>query len=535
MGNDKAKQSILLTIRNWSFFVTLLLFAMSLPFSESMISIQSGVVLLQALLFYRKSDHFIKDGALWLLVSVFFVYLAGCLKTNDQATALYELKKNLFWLTVPAGIALSPRLTEKQFWSVLLAFVLAVILSSFFSTGRLILSGSLQSAEFREAHFVSHISFSLQVNLALFILGYSLIYKPPVISVLRKPVLILGFIWLLCFSVVLKSMVGWVALYFTVLVIFIISYKKLPFKRWNLMVYAGLLLLFCLPILYVACVVFDFYQIKDTRPKQEIVYTANGRPYYFDFNDQSKENGHYVNWYLCEEELKAAWDQRSDIKFHQPDASGYPVHYTLIRYMTARGLKKDSAGVAALSDCDIDNIQHGIANPVFARSMFSVYPRVYETIWEVDHYYRTGNPSHQSFSQRLEYNKAAWLIIKDNPLLGIGTGNYKLAYRQALLTMGSKLPPELFNISHNQYLNYWVKFGLAGVVWILLCLYFAIVKTHQKKNLLLWSLLLIYLFANFGENNFETHVGLSGFLLFFSMFLWHSPEELKHQPDFRSW
>ncbi len=515
---------------NTFFFITVLLFAISLPFAEFMISILAGVVLLQALVFFNPAKIQWKDPILLLIVSVFGLYLLGCWFTNDIHTALYELKKTMFWLLVPMGVAWSRRLNKRQFTWILMAFIIAVVLSSLVSTGRLLFLKSLAS-NFREAHFVSHITFSLQVAFSVFILLFFILWPDHETKIFPRWLLLILALWLLAFLFMLKSMIGLIAFYFSAFVLLLIIFTQYKRKKWRSTILIMAVVVFVLPLGYLAKVAYDFFTPRDRLPENGIAYTLNGNAYTFDIENRQKENGYHVYWYFCEPEMIKEWNSRSSIPYNEPGANAYPVGSTLIRYLTAKGLKKDSAGVATLSEQDIKNIQLGIANPVFARSVLSIYPRVYETIWEIDNYFRTGDPNRQSLSQRIEFSKAAWLLIQKKPLFGIGTGNYPEAYRTAHVEMQSKLNPELYGVAHNQYLNYWVKFGLAGLLWIIFVLIYAIVRKKQGNNLLLQSFLLIFFFANFGENNFETHVGLSFFLLFFSLFIWHWPEIDKPNPE----
>jgi hypothetical protein len=229
-----------------------------------------------------------------------------------------------------------------------------------------------------------------------------------------------------------------------------------------------------------------------------------------------------VHWYISKNELEKEWNKVSDIKLYEKDATGYKIYYTLIRYMTSRGLTKDSAGVASLTADDIRNVQNGVSNHIYVSRKYSIYPRIYQTIWELDEYFRTGNPNNQSLSQRIEYIKAAIYIMKNN-FWGIGTGNFRIAYENAYNEIDTKLNEDLMLNVHNQYLSYMVKFGVPGFLLIFFLVGYAIIKRKQHRNFLLIILLIIIGLANMSETTLETHIGLPFFLLFLSLFLWHWP------------
>jgi hypothetical protein len=281
------------------------------------------------------------------------------------------------------------------------------------------------------------------------------------------------------------------------------------------------------PVLYVYTVWKDFYDIEKLDPQKVEKYTVAGNPYSFDFNSFEKENGYWVKAYICETELRKEWNKRSRMKYDSLDVNGYSYGSTLIRYLTSKGYRKDSLGVTRLSEEDVKASENGIANYIFVNNRFSIYPRIYETIWELDRYIHAGDPNFQSLSQRIEFIKASFILIKSNPLVGIGTGNWKIKYAEAYKKMNSKLIKENQGPSHNQYLNYLVKFGVLGFVYIFSMLFLPVFREKHKQNLVFWLFLISISIANFADANFETHMGLSFFCFFYCFFLWHSPQEFK--------
>ena len=73
--------------------------------------------------------------------------------------------------------------------------------------------------------------------------------------------------------------------------------------------------------------------------------------------------------------------------------------------MTSKGFRKDSLRFQSLTKEEIDNICEGIPNVIYARSQFSIYPRIYETIWEVDQYLKEPNPKDKSLAMRFDLLK----------------------------------------------------------------------------------------------------------------------------------
>jgi hypothetical protein len=503
-----------------------------LPFSEAFVSISAGLLLFQSLVLTSWKHPSVKREnliSLFMILSIFLVYVAGMINTEDFSFALYELRKVSFWIVLPIAFFISPRLSSKQFHSVLFLFAMAVIAASIVAFIRLIFRANFHIDGFREITMISHIRYSFQLVLSVIIVAYFIFSKNTKILPLKlnKGILVFGLIWLVGFLFVLKSITGIIVFLgtLTVFFLFLILEIKNRYKKGFTIFF--LVLLVAVPTVYVANVWNDFYNIESLDPVMVDKYTASGNPYSFDFSSNEKENGNWVKAYINEKELRQEWNKRSETNFDSLDENGYSYRSTIIRYLTSKGLRKDSVGVSKLSETDIAAIENGIANHIYVDQGFSVYPRVYETIWELDRYLNSGNPNNQSFSQRIEFVKASLLLIKKNFWLGIGTGNWKIKYAEAYNEMNSKLKPENQGPSHNQYLNYMVKFGVIGFIFIFAMLLIPIFREGHQKNLIFWLFLISISIANFGDANFETHMGLSFFCFFYVLFLWHSPEKLK--------
>jgi hypothetical protein len=231
------------------------------------------------------------------------------------------------------------------------------------------------------------------------------------------------------------------------------------------------------------------------------------------------ENGHYTYLYVCHDEMRIEWNKVSNIKYDDIRPNGFPLYATLIRYLTSKGLRKDADGVKSLTQQDIQNIENGISNVIFQNKKYSLYPRIYQTVWEFYMYSQTGDPSYQSFSQRIEYTKAAISIIKNNFWFGVGAGNWKEEFKNTYIANNSKLEEGLYASSHNQYLNYMVKFGFAGFLVIMFFIIYPVLKSRSYNDLLFLIFLVFMFFANFADSNFESHMGSSFFIFFYCLFV----------------
>ncbi len=524
------KTKLLNKYRENTFFLSLIVTASAFPFSEALISIAVGLLLAQALVLQswkHPSVNWTTAKMALFPVSIFFVYLIGTAFTIDYSFALYELKKTIFWAVVPLAMFLSPKLNNKQTYLVLFVFISSVALASFIYAGKLVLNQYFNVADFRSVSIISHIRFSLQVVLSLILLSWFIYNSKRVPFKINVIIFWSLLVWLTLFLVLLKSLIGILAFLGVSMVFLIIAVVRTKKSKLKFALVVGLGLAILIPSVFVGSVIKDYYNFETVHPEDVDLYTASGNLYHHDFEQGLRENGKLVFIYICEEELRQEWNKRSNIKYDD-DINGYILGSTLIRYLTSKGYRKDSLGISKLTSEDIDLIQKGVTNYKFKNHSYSIYPRVYETIWELDYYQRTGDPNEKSLAQRIEFIKASFILIKDSPVFGIGTGNWVIEYNRAYDSMNTLLLKEKRASSHNQYVNYLVKFGILGFSWILFAILFPVFRLGHRNNYVLILFLFLYAFANLGDANMETHMGLSFFTFFYCFFLRNSTPKIKN-------
>ncbi|TKG92328.1 O-antigen ligase domain-containing protein [Puteibacter caeruleilacunae] len=515
-------KEIFTTIKSKTYLAGLLLMAICLPLSESFVSISTGILLFGWLIegkWKTKLMRLKEDRSLILVLSIFFVYLIGMFFTHDLKVALYDLRKNIFILILPLIIATSI-INRKTLWKILGCFVLSVNVASILSLLKLFFREKYNIENIWEITYISHIRFSFQLILAIAIIGYYLYLTYKTNKNWYRKLLWVNMIFLVGFLLLLKSLIGIISFIGTGLYLILFIASKSHSLKLKRILLSSVILLVISCTGYLSWCVYRFYDVEDIHPEQLEKYTVNGNPYSHNLNDKQIENGHYVYLYICNKELEKTWNQRSSYDINAINVNGFRIYKTLIRYLTSKGLRKDSMGIASLSDQDIHNIEQGIANHIHVNRFSSLYPRIYNTLWEIDVYLRTGDPNYMSLAQRIEFLKAAITIIKDRPILGVGTGNWKKAFTVAYEKNGSLLRKELYSSSHNQYLNYMVKFGILGFCWIMFCWISPVFFRNRKNHFLLLVLLVSIGISNLGDSNLESHMGLSFFSFFYCLFVW---------------
>ncbi|WP_321287358.1 O-antigen ligase family protein [uncultured Sunxiuqinia sp.] len=504
------------------FYVAMLVFVVALPFSEGLISTSIGLLFLASLFQLKKIEiksRFRNHQLLLYPVAVFLVYVLWLIFTNDWHWAIYDLKKNLSYLLIPTAFIFAPSISAKLQQNVLYVFVVAVFISALITFVYFYLQDENSLLEAQKYGFIHHIRFSFQLVLSLILIPHFLLVDFYHQKKSLKLISLVGAIFLIIFLIWHQSLTGvltFIGTAFLALLILSSHIKKPMLKR---IIFSLLLVLVIAPSVYLAYAVKRFYTVEKVTTEELAETTQLGNNYSHNFENKLLENGHYVWLFVCEKELESEWNKRADIKYDGVDKTGYPVSQTLIRYVTSKGLRKDADGIRKLSDQDIENIEHGISNYIFAEKGISLYPRIYMSIWEIDTYLKTRAANQHSLAQRIEYTRAAITIIQDHFWLGVGTGNWKKAYAEAYETNQSKMDPARYGNAHNQYLNYMVKFGFIGLLLITFFIVYPVVKSKAYRSSIFLLFLISMFIANFGDSNFETHVGSNFFIFFYCFFL----------------
>ena len=466
--------------------------------------------------FFRIFARFLRKDNMPAIVfsSLYLLHIMGLIFTVDFDYALKDLRIKLPLLVLPVIFTVSETLDWKKFRTLMLFFIGAVTAGTLISTYVLL---TQEVDNLRDiSQFISHIRFSLLIGIAVFTLAY-FITRQAGFAKYMQALFVIILVWLGVYLLLSASITGLVVL-FIALFVMAIHYTL---KRKNIYSRMATVILILAPVIllvYLMGVVTDVYKIHKVNIESLEKETALGNLYWHDTSNLQIENGHYVWLYIATDELREAWNQRSNLDFDGQDNKGQLLQFTLIRYMTSKGLRKDAEGISKLSDDDIYLVENGEASYHYhERSEF--YIRLYKIIWEVQQYLRTGDPSGYSAMQRVEYWKTSYMIIKQQPLVGVGTGDMNIAFEHQYEIMDSPLKPEFRWRSHNQFLSITVGFGLIGIIWFLVVLLYPPIKTGRLNDYFFLAFFVIMLVSMISEDTIETQAGVTIFAFFTSLFL----------------
>jgi hypothetical protein len=434
-------------------------------------------------------------------------------------TALVKIKNNLPLAMLPLIMSTSAPLSQKSKIRLMQWFVLAVSVAAAICLFVYYENPAATTRDFRKISlFMPHIRFALLIIMAIFILLYHSFYLIPKEMRLQKILQVIVALMLAAFLLVLRSFAGIIILFIT-LTAFAIRASTISGREWirNSIVIC---------VITVTVVVVSFIAIADIRnfhphavdPATLEERTASGNLYEHNLTDKMLENGHYVSLYICEPELKKQWNLRSTILYDSGDHKGQPVRMTLIRYLTSKGLRKDSAGLNRLGDDEIRAIENGRANYRF-KTRPGLYQRLYETLWEIHIWRTTGFVSYHSFGQRIVFYQTAGEVIRDHFLSGVGTGDVYDSMLETTRRNHKSIERRWKGEPHNQYAFLFMSFGIFGFAWILFTWIYPVYVNKAYRQLLFNLFAAVMLISMTVLDTTESYDNMVFFAFFYTLFV----------------
>ncbi|MBW6479429.1 MAG: O-antigen ligase family protein [Bacteroidales bacterium] len=503
------------SVHHWIFFVLLCILAASMPTSRYVMSLSQILMGVNWLLegYYReKIIRFSKNKPALIFTSMYALYLIGILWTEDLAMGFgSDLKNKIPMLTLTFIVASSKPFNREQLNWLLLVFSAAVLVTTFIGFS-VYLSGDF--VNFRHiSPYVSHVYLSMMVVITIFLLPWIAHRMSPDKKWFFAALLIS--LWLLIFLFILRSMTG---IFCLVGVLAFLAFRFV-FSNHNLILRfiagAGMLVIISVMVI----VPWRMYnKVSEQREYENSEFTQNtsrGNAYLHHTDEILRENGYLVYTFIAKEELREAWNERSEIDYDSRDLPGNELKVTIYRYLSSKGYKKDREALMRLSDEEIKSIERGIPNYLY-NEWPGILVRVHQSVWEVYWYTKTRNPSGHTLTQRFELWKGSWQAFREKPIFGWGTGDIFIAVDFGLNKIDSEM--ENYHMKpHNQYLLLLLMLGLAGTItYFFLYAYF--VNITKAYTFLPFNIFLtIMLISMLGNNPIDAQTGQT-FFTFFTLF-----------------
>lgn len=441
-----------------------------------------------------------RSRPLQAVVALCLLYLVGMLWTDNAAHGWSILQVKLPLLVVPLVVLTSRPLAGRARRLVLAVYAATVLVVSVIAVVRML---TIPDLPYRDAvPYISHIRFALNCCMVVYLVSlekpvrldklFKLNTEHPTLNTAVGALLVL---WLLLFLALIHSYTAFAILAVVSLVMLLTFYRRWPLIALWLLLAAGAAFL-------VGREAKAYYRLIPQATEPLPLFTAGGHAYDH-FRDGIIENGNYINNYLCPEEMRAEWQRRSRVPYDSIGAEGYSLQPTLVRYLNALGLTKDSVGVWSLSEAQVADIEHGVANPVYLERN-PVRKMVYVMLFEREYYVHTHAVRGFTMLQRLELWHATLDVIQRHPWFGVGTGDVDDSLHARLAETDSSLAGS-GKSTHNQYLALVAAFGLVGA-FLLLLLFLRSFSAKLPPLILAWLLTVLLSFLT--EDTLDTLAGI---------------------------
>lgn len=521
------KQLLPQKYHNYIYIFALIILVIGLPVSKFLMSLSQIILACNWILegnLKNKFVAFFKNKPALVLSSILLLHFLGLFFTSDFSYASNDIRIKIPLFALPIILSTSVPLSKKITSVILQFFIAAVVFSTIVST--LVLFGVIERTivDIRDISiFISHIRFALLICFSFFV---SIYFVKESSTTKLKLFYVFISIWLVVFLFLMESLTGVSILMITsalLLLLKLVQSKKIQLKIIGYSI-------------VIACsvgAVFVFNKIQSLqsiqqKPQSNLLLTATprGNLYQHDLQGTLTENGNFIWINVCDKELKEAWSKRSEMNYDGNDSKGNPLRYTLIRFLASKNLNKDLDGVFALSNTEVNAIERGVSN-VNHQNISNIQSRIQQTFWEIDVYKNTGDANGHSLTQRFEYWKASWFIIIENKWLGVGTGDLEQELFKQYDQMHSKLSIEYRLHPHNQFLSIALCFGIVGLLWFLVALFYPMIKLGKHYDYLYLAFFIILICSFFTEDTLETQAGVtfSAFLNSFLLFVFRTKEE----------
>lgn len=486
--------------------------------------VTNATIIMIVVNWFVEGDYSSKLKRIWdnkgilIFCLIFLVHIVWLINTSNFDYALNDLRVKLPLLALPLALGGSKPISVEKRNIVLVSFVAGVFVATCLGGAAKLfgLGGNFRALSL----FVSNIRLSLMICLSIFILLYFMAKR---IFFTKKTfwIGILLCLWLLFFMSMIQSITGYVSFFVVAEAVLLSIALKSDRKLYRWLSLVSFIVIPLAVAGFIAYEIYDFY--RPTGNNERLETTANGNPYDEVVSDGSIENGNIVWQNISRAELESAWAGRSAIPLDSLDKRGQYIYPTLVRYMTSIGLTKDAEGVGKLSDADVRNVENGETNYRFA-SKGNLICRIYVTIWEFDIYRKTGITNGHSVTQRVEYLKYGCKLVVKNFFTGTGEGDVNDEYQAIYEEEGSLLDKDNRNRAHNQFLTFFIAFGIFGFLICMFAWFYPVFSDWKKCSYFFLIFFLIATVSMFSDDTLETSTGAVFVAYFYSLLRWSTTE-----------
>lgn len=464
--------------------------------------------------FQTKFQRLRKNKIAILWAGLYLMHIVFLFNTSDFEYAAEDLRIKLPLFLFPVVFSTTDIFTKRELKFVLYLFLL-VILSATVTISVNYLLKADEIEDIREASFlISHIRLALMICLSI---AVSIYFAGKENGLLR--IVLIGLcLWFTAYMIFFAYLTGIIILGFILLfmLIYYIKWRK-PGQKVKWIAFLIILTILSIVAGNVFNAVMDYLKYSNKKEVPDLEITANKRPYaqwYKTDGNTIRENGYLVFQNMNAEEIEREWNRRSGLKFSFTDQKNIETRDILMRFLASKGLPKDSTTISSLSELEIKSIESGITNSLYIGKS-RIYQRIYKMCWEYDVYTSGGNFNGHSLGIRLEFWKTGFHVFKRHFLTGTGTGDIENEFQEQYKMDKSELAQEWRFRSHNQIISMAATFGIFGLLYFLIVIFYPVWWSGNK--FLYLSFALIFFLSIITEDTLETQIGVTFYAFFNSL------------------
>ena len=451
---------------------------------------------------------------------LFLIELLWLPISNDTTVGLNVLRIKLPLLLLPIIIGSCTSFSKREWKTVITTFFIGILVSTIwvYLVSLEVLPTKKESGTARDASiFMSHIRYSVLLSLsAIFVLV--LAFK----NLINKLIAVVFFLWLLFLIFKLATITAILGLSFALLFLFIALVFSSRNKHKKAYI-TGIASLFFLVGLYITTIVNDFYHIK-SKERSLQTHSLRGEKYLFDLKDNTTENGFFLWENIAQKELERAWNRKSKISFNSKDKKNQPVKATLYRFLTSKGLNKDSVGLSKLTKNEIQKIENGETSSVDYNNFEK---RIRSLLYQRESRKKNSDPNNQTINQRVVFWKAGIDIFLNQPVFGYGPGGAKTQFKKYYKNRNTNLKKSNQLLAHNQFITQAINLGALGtIIWVFV-LFYTFLKIEKEMSLFFVPYLILMFFAFMSDDMLEVQAGVTIFSFFGTIMLFYNSKSLE--------
>ena len=374
-------------------------------------------------------------------------------------------------------------------------------------------SGTVRDASI----FMSHIRYSVLLSFSA-VLILCLAFK----NLISKLIAVIIFLWLLFLIFKLSTITAILGLSFALLFLFIVFLFSSK-NKYKIVYITGIASLFFLIGLYVTTIVNDFYHVK-SKERSLLTHSIGGEKYQYDLIDNTTENGFYLWENIAQKELERAWNKKSKTSFNSKDKKNQPIKATLYRFLTSKGLNKDSVGLSKITQNEIQKIENGETSSV---SYNNFEKRIRSLLYQRESRKKSTDPNNQTINQRVVFWKAGIDIFLNQPAIGHGPGGAKTQFKKYYKSRNTNLNKSNQLLAHNQFITQAINLGgLGTIIWLFILIY-SFLKVEKEMYLFFVPSLLLMFFPFMSDDMLEVQAGATIFSFFGTLLLFYNTKSLE--------